>query len=189
MTTIAHVAFSYILSQIPAAFGRPLSSAETIAVIAAGNVADIDSLLFPIIYPLKKKLPDHHAFVTHTTIGAILMWFLFIFFITPTLPNFADFMILLSLIFHLILDDSSFWFYKLGWQKASSFPQINWLYPSKKRFRVNGEKNPGDIKSILSLYSKARVNLILELLFIITAIALFLAMKQWNNGYFKYIVW
>lgn len=172
MLTPAHVASSYLLSQIPRLFGQPLSTDEVATVILAGNIIDLDFLFG---YLRNKKGDDHHNFLTHTPLFVFIVWIMGFLLFSSTFSFLAWVLILGSGLLHLVLDDTGYWFCKLGWQEISKYPQINWLYPLAP---FKSRKYHGTNRSLLKDYfQKARVNVFLEVTLIFSAIVVFLTIR------------
>jgi membrane-bound metal-dependent hydrolase YbcI (DUF457 family) len=172
MLTPAHIAASYLLSQAPRLVQMPLSSSEVIAVTMIGNILDLDFVLGTF---LGKKGDDHHNFITHTPIFVLIAWTASFIFFSHYFSQPAWVMILISLLLHLVLDDISYWFCKLGWQKMSKYPQINWFYPFTKFVMREYEKTNNDLLN--EYLVQAKVNVIFEVLLITFAIGLWLYEK------------
>lgn len=167
MLTPGHIAASYILAKSTDLIGYKLSSQEILLVIAAGYALDIDFIVGSLF---SKKGDEHHKFPTHTPLFSILLWIVFIAVAGSRVRYIIKLLTLASLLLHLVLDDIGYWFYKLGLQQISSYPQINWLYPfTKFEFSTRNANN----KRVLSEYlKKAKANVLLEILLVIIALIL-----------------
>ncbi len=167
MITGGHIAISYLLAGGVKHFGLPLSSGETLQIIIAGNVMDIDFLVGLVT---GKTGEAHHQNITHTPLGAILLWgFLFLVF----QPSFVvSLLFLISLFLHLVFDDIGYWMYKLKLYNTPTNSQINWLYPLTtfhKNKLIKGNKE------VLIFYLfKAWPVALLELLLILVAIIVYI---------------
>ena len=169
MLTPAHIAASYLLSQVPSVMKIPITSSEVAAIVLAGNILDLDFLFGTL---LGKRGDDHHNFITHTPIFSFTAWMIGYILFSSYFSQLAWIMILVSMLLHLVLDDIGYWFYKLGWQQISKYPQINWLYPLKDfHKRIIPQSNNMALKEYLT---KARVNLIVETSLITAALFVFL---------------
>ncbi len=172
MLTPAHIASSYLLSQVPCLFGQPLSSYDVTTVILAGNVLDLDFLLG---YLRNKKGDDHHNFVTHTPLFVFVVWTICLLLFPHIFSSLLWMLIFVSAMIHLGLDDIGYWFCRFEWQKISKYPQINWLYPFAP---FQSRKYHGTNRSLLKDYfQKARVNVFLEVTLIFSAIVVFLTIR------------
>lgn len=161
MLTPSHIASSYLLAQIPGLFGLPLTGLEIGVIIFAGNVVDID---FVVGMLFGKKGDDHHAFVTHTPIAVIAMWAVALMFLSDQLRPSVWLLSLCAGLLHLILDDVGYWFYRWGWQKLETPPQIDWFYPFQKLLRRPYEGS--NINLVRKYISEGRVNVIVEIFLI-----------------------
>ena len=167
MTTPAHIAFSYLLSQSLSLFGRYPTTSETLAIMVAGNIFDIDYIIGRF---LGIKGDSHHNFITHTPIFIITIWLIGLIFFSHYFDHLIWIMILVSALIHLILDNASYWFSKLGWQQISKYPQINWFYPLTPFLKRKQQK---DSRSFIEVYlSETKINLVLEM-FLTTSAILF----------------
>ena len=167
MITGGHIAASYLLAEGARRMGFPLTSNEVIQIIIAGNVMDID---FLVGLMTGKTGEAHHQNFTHTPFGAILLWagLLLLFKPTPVLSG----LFLISIFFHLILDDIGYWAYRFKIIKVKINPQINWLYPLT-RFHKN--KLMIGNKEVLNFYLfKAWPVALLEILLILIATIVFI---------------
>lgn len=124
MITGGHIAISYLLAEGSKAIGFPLSNIEILGILIVGNISDVDFLIGLIN---GKKGEEHHQNITHTPVGIILIWLIVLVILRPDLS--FSFILLLSLIIHLILDDLGHIFARIGIYKQVPSPQINWLYP------------------------------------------------------------
>lgn len=170
MTPLAHIASSYLLAQSPRFLGVSLSPFETLMIVSAGNILDFD-LIIPLV---KRKFINHRQFWTHTPLGVIMLWFFYLLIFLNKFSFITHLLVFLSLFLHLFLDDTAHLFYKLGWQKSSPHSQINWKFPlvatkifSKKNTTLS---NPKDIFEVLEFYWESKVNLFLEVAFVIAAL-------------------
>ena len=136
MLTGGHIATSYMLTETSRFFGLTLTNKEILTIIIAGNIIDLDFLtgLFN-----GKTGEAHHQNLTHTPFGILLLsvgWYLLF------KPSFSLFiLIIVSMFFHLVLDEISYWVYKLGFIRTKVNPQINWLYPFRPFPKVELIKN------------------------------------------------
>lgn len=161
-----HLAASYILVKSAEIFGFKVSLPETMLILAASVVFDFDLI---VANRLKKS---HHELITHTPFGVFLIWLVFVLLFGNYLSIMTRVLILASLFLHLLLDEISMRFYKLGWQQQSMWVEINWLYPFKK---FKDHQKPEILKfSVISDYIRnAKVNVIMEILMVILAILIF----------------
>jgi len=167
MLTGGHIAVSYLLAETSKLFGLTLTNKEVITIIIAGNIIDLD---FLIGFFNGKTGEAHHQNLTHTPFGILLLnigWYLLL------KPSFSlSVLILVSTFLHLILDEISYWAYKLGFIKTKINPQINWLYPFKSFPKVELIKSN---KESLKFYLlKAWPIALMELILIITALIILL---------------
>jgi len=169
MLTPAHIAASYLLSQVPRLIGTPLSSSEVIAVIVAGNILDLDFIFGTF---MGRKGDDHHNFITHTPAFVFVVWTTSLILFSQYFSQFTWVVILISILLHLVLDDIGYRFCKLGWQKISKYPQINWFYPLKTfNERIYSHSNKILLKDYMT---EAKVSMFFEFLLIITALLVFI---------------
>lgn len=167
MLTGGHISISYLLAEGARSFGFPITSNEIAQIIISGNVMDIDFLVGLVT---GKTGEAHHQNITHTPLGAILLWgFLFLVF----QPSFiVSLFFLISLFLHLVFDDLGYWMYKLILYNTPTNPQINWLYPLTtfhKNKLIKGNKE------VLIFYLfKAWPVALLELLLILVAIIVYI---------------
>lgn len=166
MITGGHIATSYLLAEGARHLGFPLTSSEVLQMIIAGNVMDIDFLAGLVT---GKTGEAHHQNITHTPLGAFLLWTILFLIFQPSLI--VSLLLLISLFLHLILDEIGYWIYRLKLYNTPTNPQINWLYPLTpfhKNKLIKGNKE------VLSFYLfKAWPVALLELIFILIAIVVF----------------
>lgn len=119
-----HIAASYLLAQTAKSSGFPLTDLDIFGIILAGNIIDLD---FFAGFLTGKTGEAHHQNITHTPLGIIIVLAItsLIFHPTPDL----SLLLFFSMLLHLVLDDISYWAYKLKLIKAAVNPQINWFYP------------------------------------------------------------
>ncbi|MDP2927004.1 MAG: hypothetical protein Q8N65_02625 [bacterium] len=158
-----HIAASYILVKSVELAGFNISGAETLVVLAASIVLDFDLLSANF---LKRS---HHDLISHTPLGAFILWLIFIFIVGGNLSPTGQILILLSLLLHLLLDEAGFWLYRLKLQGISREPQITWLYP---RVKFPRRKDPGAFKLSFfkDYFQKAKANVFLEIILSLTAL-------------------
>ena len=129
MSPIAHIGFTYILVRaVDLIFHLNISTTETIFIVGVANLIDIDYLVGRL---MGKSGESHHSFYTHTPIGITTVWMIISIALNmlPIEINPALYpLLLISMLFHLVLDEMQYIFYKMGLQKFQ-YPQINWLYP------------------------------------------------------------
>lgn len=164
MTNLAHLASSYLLVRLVQYFGFSLTPTEITAVLVAGNVIDLDS----VVDIFQKKFADHHTFITHTPFGAILIWFAYLKFFFMAFSPFCHLLVLAALFLHLALDDSVWWFYQIKWQRSIAYPQINWFFPFNRQYR-KGRFNQTSWRGVKQDYLNAKVNIVLEFVFAFAA--------------------
>lgn len=172
MILLGHLAGSYLLAQIPAVFGHPLPILDQTLIVIAGNILDLD-LLFS--KHLVKTTFNHHYSPTHTIPWAILIYTIYILFFGNSFSIFTKVLILISLIFHLALDDVSYWFTKFGLEKSSPEPQIFWLFPFDHRRDLSRVPKYIPMSSVLkNYYFNAPWTFGFELLLSFIAISIFI---------------
>lgn len=174
MTTLGHISASYLLSQTPTLWGSPLSSLGTIIVTLSGYIVDVDILFAGFVL---KNRASHHLLPTHTPLFVLLVSLVGFILFGESLSRQVLILSALSMFIHLVLDDIGYWFYKLGWQLESRVPQIFWFYPFDKRrnkFMKNKILIKSDSDAINNYMSKARINLILELILGLSALFVFI---------------
>ncbi len=170
MLTAGHLATSYLISQTPRLWGQTLPPPEVLFITISGYVLDLD--IFIARFFLKNRA-SHHLLPTHTPLIVILTSVLGFVFLKGYFSITLLVLSSIALFSHLILDDIGYWFCKWGWQKESKVPQIFWLYPFDKRrnkFIKNRVLIHSDHNALVNYLSKAKVNVVLEIL--ITVIAL-----------------
>lgn len=170
MLTPSHIAVSYLLSQTPRLFGVEVSLSETILIIMAGNILDLDFIFGQFI---GKRGDSHHNFPTHTPLAIVVIWVSFLVVYGWHLSLIINLLVLLSLFIHLVLDDLGYWLFRLRLQEESQYPQINWFYPlTKFQSQTRRTNNNSDVLS--TYFNKSKANLILEAVIIIAALWLFI---------------
>lgn len=169
MLTSGHIASSYLLAEGMKCFGFSLTSKEVLQIIAVGNVMDLDFLVGLVN---GKTGEAHHQNITHTPLGAILLWGFLFFVFSAIIVYTVSLLFLISLFLHLVFDDIGYWMYKLKLYNAPANPQINWLYPLTtfhKNKIIKGNKE------VLNFYLfKAWPVALLELLLILVAIIVYI---------------
>ena len=126
MLPLGHTAFSYLISQLPRLRGKILSSKEVLFVLFAGNIFDLDLIIYPLFFG--QSSVGHHFFVTHTPLAGLILFALFWIFLRGIFSKTAIYMAGLAMLGHFVMDDISYWFSFLGLVKCTQ-PQIFWLYP------------------------------------------------------------
>ncbi|OGG25745.1 hypothetical protein A2960_05355 [Candidatus Gottesmanbacteria bacterium RIFCSPLOWO2_01_FULL_39_12b] len=179
MLTLGHLSASYLISQVPAIYGVPLTTTEQILVVGAGYVLDLDLLIAKLFV---KREAYHHLLPTHTPLFVIIFSTLAFIFLKDVLSSTVLLLSFIAMMVHLVLDDIGYWFCKLGLQKLSKVPQIFWLYPfdNRRRHYVKNwqyETNISNYGMIKSYLTNAPANVIFELLFFTLAILVFLSSK------------
>ena len=168
MTTLGHITSSYILANASRLVGLSPTDSEILITILAGNILDLDVFAGVL---LKKRGDEHHNLITHSPFGALLIYIP----IAVLLAYFESYLLLilipLAFLLHLVLDDISYWFCRLGIQQISKYPQINWLYPVKQGRTDNWVTN--NRAAIITYFKNARVNVVLEGIFLVVAVLLF----------------
>lgn len=157
---------SYLLAETPKLFGLTLTNKEILTVIIAGNIIDLDFLvgLFN-----SKTGEAHHQNLTHTPFGILLLYFGWYLLFKPSFL--LSILIIISMLFHLVLDEIGFWGYKLGLTKIKVNPQINWFYPFRRFPKIEMMTNN---KEVLWFYLfKAWPIALMELILIIIALIIF----------------
>lgn len=166
MLTTGHVAASYVIAKTAQITGFPITNNETLLIIAAGNILDLDLILGSVVGMKGEK---HHNLPTHTPLGVILIWSVWLVTFGQYFSNATNLLLLLALFTHLILDDLGYWFCKLGWQEISKSPQINWLFPFRK---FDTKDETGNILALERYFKKAKAQFIAEFLLVIIAFIL-----------------
>lgn len=163
-----HIAASYILIKSAETFGLNLSFPETLAVLASSIILDFDIIFASF---LKKS---HHDLASHTPLGILIIWLVIILSFGNHLSPAAKTLILLSLFFHLVLDELGFWLCKLKLQEISEERQINWLYPLTKSpdRKTVYEKHFLDFSWLGDYARKAKANIFLEIVLSVIAVLL-----------------
>lgn len=169
MTTLGHITSSYILANASRLVGVSPTDSEILITVLAGNILDLDVIAGVL---LKKRGDEHHNFITHSPFGALLIYIPIAVLLAYFENYFLLILIPLAFLLHLVLDDISYWFYRFGFQQISKYPQINWLYPVRKGRTDNW--SPSNRYAIITYFKKARVNVAIELIFLVVAVLLFI---------------
>ncbi len=168
MTTLGHITSSYILANASRLIGVSPTDSEILITVLAGNILDLDVFAGVL---LKKRGDEHHNFITHSPFGALLIYIPIAILLAYFESYFLLFLIPLAFTLHLVLDDISYWFCRLGLQQISKYPQINWLYPIRKGRTDNW--SPTNRYAIITYFKNAQANVVLELIFLVVAVLLF----------------
>ena len=167
MLTGGHIAASYLIAETAKSFGVPVTASETIQIIIAGNIVDIDFFVGLIN---GKTGEEHHQNITHTPLGAVTLLILLSILFDASVVSAA--LLGISLFIHLILDDVGYWMYKLGIYKSRTNSQVNWFYPFNKFQKHNLIKGN---KEVLKFYLvKAWPVAVIEILLVLIAVIVFL---------------
>jgi len=166
MTTASHLAAGYLIAQSTRLLGHSPTTSEVQMIMASGVFVDLDYL---VGHAIGKRGESHHNFITHTPLGTFVTWVLLALFLKPYLSAISMLFALIAMITHLILDDASYWFQKLGFQEFTKTPQINWGYP----FTKFSPKDPKE-KTFYEFVFKQKANTITEIVLISSALLLFL---------------
>lgn len=158
-----HIAASYILVKSVEILGFKISLPEIMLILFASIVLDFDII---VAHGLKKS---HHDLFTHTPLGVFLIWLAFILLFGVNFSLATKILVLVIFFIHLLLDELGFWLCKLGFQKVSQEPQINWLYPIKK-FKTRQESFPLNAQFLLHYYQTAKANVFLEMILSLIAL-------------------
>lgn len=126
MLPFGHLSASYLISQTPKIRGSKLPVKEVVFITACGLILDFDFFILPLFgYPGA----SHHNFPVHTPVGIVIMILLLAIITRFKLSKLAYTLGFIALLSHLVLDDLSYWLYRLGIGKPVS-AQINWFYPA-----------------------------------------------------------
>lgn len=167
MLTGGHIAISYLLAESAKSFGIPISNMDTLTIIVAGNITDID-LLIGLFN--KKTGEAHHHNISHTPFGVLIIWLIIQFLFQ--LRFYLSILILISLFIHLILDDVGYWAFRWNIYKHKVPPQVNWFYPFSPFHKISMET---DNKIALKNYLfKAWPIALLEILFMVFALSVYI---------------
>jgi hypothetical protein len=164
---LGHLGFSYLLAQLAGWWGVELSAREVILVVITGSIVDID--LFVTFFV--KKGVSHHNFVTHTPLGAFLIWLALIVGWGAYFSLLVSILLLAALLGHLALDDLGYWLSHWGFQNVPEYPRTNWLYPFRKYNNIGILKRLSDIRTFKDKYLKAaRASNICEIALVLGAL-------------------
>jgi hypothetical protein len=151
MTPIAHWLATFLLIKIvELLFKFNLSVNEELFIVFFANIMDLDYFIGRLF---ARKGESHHAFFTHTLPGVFVIWGILIAILNLTgiaITPMISALLFVSMLLHLLLDDSQYWFYRLGLQ-GFHFPQINWLYPVKNHHPK--DINTGDLNKMINRMS------------------------------------
>jgi len=119
-----HVATTYITIKTAEALGASIDPKETLIILAAGLIPDID-LFFGMVNG--KTGEKHHQQITHTPIelfgiAVFLAVLLKLGFVVGAISFFV-------MILHLFLDDLEYQLSRFRLIRKIAQPQINWLFP------------------------------------------------------------
>jgi|GEM_PF-1959994 len=145
MLPTAHIALSYLISQIPTLFGKRLSWREVFFIIFCGVLPDFDLIY---IYLFKAQI-YHHLLPTHTpafAVGVVLGFYVLFRMGRVNRGNKGDWrnsgntrtliaLGLVAILGHLVLDDTYYWLYLLGITESGK-KEIFWLYPFSKAYNL-----------------------------------------------------
>jgi hypothetical protein len=176
---IGHLAFSYILSQLPRLWGRALEKRDVLLVVIAGIILDWD-LIIAVLIGLGTA--NHHVLPTHTPLFASLLFVLGFLVFRCRYSSLTLKLAGAALFFHLVLDDIGYWFYKLGLQQESSYPQIFWLYPFDQRRQAVlayiGDVKYGGLSALYNYLTRASLSVFVELALVLVAVLLFFRSRK-----------
>jgi hypothetical protein len=169
---LGHLAFSYILTQAARLFGWELPGSEIALVMIAGSLIDLD--LF-VTFFIKKGM-SHRNFITHTPLGAFLIWLIFMVLLGQYFSFKADILVLMALFGHLVMDDFGYWFCRWGLQQIENCSRISWLYPFKRYNNIGIIRQLGDVRGFFSdkYLRVAKASNISEIFLIIIAFGFFI---------------
>lgn len=158
-----HIAASYILLKSVELAGFKISGTEILLVLAASIVLDFDLL------PAQWLKKNHHDLISHTPLGAFILWLILISLYGNHLSLGGQLLILASFFFHLVLDEAGFWLCRLRLQGISREPQITWLYPLVKFPRRKNQEilKPSFLKDY---FRKAKANVFSEIILSLMAL-------------------
>jgi hypothetical protein len=132
MLPFGHLSAGYLISQTPKIKKSNLLVKEVVCITACGLILDFDFFILPLFgYPGA----SHHHFPVHTPVGIVIMIVLLAILTQFKLSKLAYALGFIALLSHLVLDDLSYWLYRLGIGKFVT-AQINWFYP------VNIDQHP-----------------------------------------------
>lgn len=131
-----HLATGYLISQIPNLRHEPLKKKEVGLVMLGSIVFDFDFFL-PYLFGYPGGA--HHYFPIHTLLGGVLIFTVIYLFARHKVSKTTLILTVISMLSHLMIDDSSHLFYLLGWEKYVG-PQIFWLYPFDPRRQIELDK-------------------------------------------------
>lgn len=129
MTILTHFAVTFLLVKlVEAIFGIHLTGIETVIIVIIGNILDFDYLLARV---LGINGAGHHGMPTHTFFGILAISLIVAVPLTFLFSPIVPILIFVSLLIHIIIDDSERFLY---WTRIRNKPkqfEINWLYPFK----------------------------------------------------------
>ena len=181
MLTPGHLAASYLISQTPRLKGYTPTIRETIFIVAAGYILDLDILIAPFF---GVKASYHHFLPTHTPLFVFLIFAISFIFLKNKVKPLILWLDLVAILSHLILDDIGYWFQLLGWQEESKIPQIFWFYPFDWR-RVatiqQVEQSRSGYETVALYLNQARANMVAELLLVVAATSMFFCLRSHDS--------
>jgi hypothetical protein len=126
MLPFGHTAVGYLLAK---SSKQKLKGKETLLMIAAANVFDLDFLLLTIL-----GIPgsQHHYYPGHTLLMGLFYWLIIYFIFRNKISRKAFIFIAMALLSHLVIDDFNYWLTLIGFQ-ANEVAQIDWFYPLSQR--------------------------------------------------------
>ena len=169
MSPFGHIATTYIIAfSLSLIFNVQISWYEMALIIVFANIIDFDYLIGRVF---GKKGEAHHSFITHTPFGIFILWLIFSFTVFYKSLWEIKAILLITMLFHLVLDEVQYILYRAGIQPETPHKQINWLYPIKKH-----EPKQLERKKAKEIAKKMRPLLISESVIILIAVLLFV----WN---------
>ncbi|MBI4359346.1 MAG: hypothetical protein HY577_02070 [Candidatus Nealsonbacteria bacterium] len=158
-----HLGATLILIKTAEAGGGRFSLTEIVLTLAASLVLDLDLL------PAQWLKKNHHDLISHTPLGAFILWLILIALYGNHLSLSGQLLILASFFLHLVLDEVGFWLCRLKLQGISREPQITWLYP---RVKFPRRKNQEILKPsfLKDYFQKAKANVVSEMILSLMAL-------------------
>src|SRR4030067_2080034 len=174
MLPLGHLSAGYFLSQTPKIKGLNLPVKEVVFITVCGLILDFDFFFLPLF---GYSGASHHSFPIHTVMGIAMIFIVLVLVTRIKLSKLAYALGLMALLSHLILDDLSYWLYRLGIGKPVP-AQINWLYPAN----INEHPNLITTHEALRGYLiETPTHFILEIILVLFTIGYYVYQRRIKN--------
>jgi hypothetical protein len=131
MLPSGHLAASYLIAKTyNPKKTRWQNRGYELLIMFFGAGVDFDMLATPL---LGLHVSQHHFLPSHTPFGVILLWLILYKPLSHWFDKRVLWLALAAGLFHLVLDDVSYWLHLWGLQIESIYPQIFWLFPFDPR--------------------------------------------------------